>query len=77
MSEPTFTAFVRRIGEHLDGHGEPCTCTAAMVIAKPQPKPEAKPKKCTRVATWEDLEQQEAERRGYSVFRQSINGGRL
>jgi hypothetical protein len=77
--EPTFRPFVQKIGEHLNGFGERCMCTVARVIARPLPevRPKAEPKKYARVATWEDLESNEAERRGYSVFRQSIDGGRL
>jgi hypothetical protein len=78
--EPTFRPFVQRIGEHLNGFGEQCMCTTARVtIAKPQPKvrSKAEAQKYPRVATWEDFESNEAERRGYSVFRQSIDGGRL
>jgi hypothetical protein len=76
MSEPKFKPFVRRIGEHLNGYAQPCMCTTAHVIAKPQPKvrSEAEPKKVTRVPTWEDHEQADAERRGYSVHRQSMGG---
>jgi hypothetical protein len=74
---PTFRPFVQRIGEHLNGFGERCMCTTARVITKPQPEVRSKvePKKYPRVATWEDHEAAEAERRGYSVFRQSIDEG--
>jgi hypothetical protein len=77
--EPTFRPFVQKIGAHLNGFGEQCMCTTARVITRPQPEvqPKAEPQKYPRVATWEDLEQTEAERRGYSVFRQSIDEGRL
>jgi hypothetical protein len=75
---PTFRPFVQRISEHLNGFGEQCMCTVARVIAKPQPevRPKAEPQKYPRVATWEDLEQAEAERRGYSVFAQSRDWGK-
>ena len=79
MRRDTFRPFVQRIGEHLNGFGERCMCTTARVITKPQRevRSKAEPQKYPRVATWEDLEQTEAERRGYSVFRQSIDEGRL
>jgi hypothetical protein len=77
--DPTFRPFVQRIGEHLNGFGEQCMCTTARVITRPRPevRPKAEPRKYHRVETWEDHEAAEAARRGYSVFRQSINEGKV
>jgi hypothetical protein len=73
-----FRPFVRRVGEHLDGYGQPCRCTTSRAIAKPQPKARQKtePKKLTRVPTWADLEQAEAAGRGIPVFVQSRDWGK-
>jgi hypothetical protein len=75
----TFRPFVQRISEHLNGFGEQCMCTTARVIAKPQPEVRSKaepPEKYPRVATWEDREQAEAERRGFKVWIQSQDWGK-
>jgi hypothetical protein len=77
----SFKPFVWHLGDHLNGHGQRCSCKRENKSEPsfPAVQAEAEPKKLSRVnriPTWADAERLEAEKRGVPVYLQSRDWGK-